>query len=825
MRSLGTRLALVLAMVLFALMVLAGFWIERQLTRAIYDEDVNQAEIHAKTLLASLQTLMLNGQGTLARQWLDRMKGAEGIADIQVLRTSGEEAFTDLDTVNSVNTFLAVPRFAREPVAGRGEAVTNEAAWTKAVNGSIAFDTGESTEITVFMPIPTQTECLACHGYDPSLLRGVLKLSLSTDLRERRVSEMRQSLWVIAFILVLVLSAALLLTLRVNVLAPINLLREAINRVGQGDRDARLPVEWKDELGEVAQGFNRMQRSLHAIETRIRSVMDNVMEAIIIIDERGLIESVNPAALEIFGYSAHELVGQNVSILMPEPYKSMHNGYIEKYLRTGKGNILGRRATEFVGIRKSGDTFPLELGLSEMRTDDQRHFIGVVRDITERKKQSAAIEHQALHDSLTDLPNRSLLADRLKQAVLRSQRNKDQFALLLMDLDHFKEINDTLGHHYGDLILQQVAKRMRESLRESDTVARLGGDEFAVLLNTSDKDHAVQVAEKLLKSLDRPFILEGQSLHVGGSIGIALFPEHGEDEVTLLRLADVAMYVAKRATRGYALYDPAKDEHNPRTLALLGDLRNAIDLDELVLFYQPKVDLRSERVHAVEALVRWRHPEHGLMLPDEFVPLAEQTGLIKPLTLWVLKEALRQQTQWRHEGWDLDMAVNMSVRNLQDMQFPERVAKIVDAMGRSPNKLFLEITETAIMADPRRAHEVLGDLDDMKVRLSIDDFGTGHSSLAYLRQLPVKEIKIDKSFVTAMDENDNDAVIVRSIIDLAHNVGMAVIAEGVETEQTYRRLKNLGADAVQGFYISEPLSADDFVKWLSTCRWPVRNPV
>ncbi len=823
MRSLGTRLALVLAGVLFALMLLAGFWIERQLTHAIHDEEISQAETHAKTLLASLQTLMLNGQGTLAREWLDRMKDAEGIADIQVLRTTGEEAFTDLDTVNSVNEFLKMPRFSREPVRGRGQAVKNGTALSKAAGGMIAFDTEQVDQITVFMPIATQTECMACHGYDPSMLRGILKLSLSTEVRERRISEMRHSLWVIAFILVLVLSAALLLTLRVNVLAPINLLREAINRVGQGDRDARLPVEWKDELGELAQGFNRMQRSLHATETRIRSVMDNVMEAIIIIDEKGRIESVNPAALEIFGYTAHELVGQNVSILMPEPYKSMHDRYIENYLRTGKGNILGRRATEFVGLRKSGETFPLELGLSEMRTDDHRHFIGVVRDITERKKQSAAIEHQALHDALTDLPNRSLLADRLKQTVLRAQRNKEQFALLLMDLDHFKEINDTLGHHYGDLILQQVAKRMREALRESDTVARLGGDEFAVLLNTSDRDHAVQVAEKLLKSLDRPFILEGQSLHVGGSIGIALFPEHGEDEVTLLRLADVAMYVAKRATRGYALYDPAKDEHNPRTLALLGDLRNAIDLDELVLFYQPKVDLRTERVHAVEALVRWRHPEHGLMLPDEFIPLAEQTGLIKPLTLWVLKEALRQQVQWRQSGLDLEMSVNMSVRNLQDMQFPERVAKIVEAMGRAPEKLFMEITETAIMADPRRAHEVLADLSNMLVRLSIDDFGTGHSSLAYLRQLPVKELKIDKSFVTAMDKNDNDAVIVRSIVDLAHNVGMTVIAEGVETEDTYERLKELGADAVQGFYVSEPLSADDLTAWLEKCRWPARG--
>lgn len=823
MRSLGTRLALVLSTVLFALMLVAGFWIERQLTRAINDEEINQVETHAKTLLASLQTLMLNGQGTLARQWLDRMRAAEGIIDIAVLRRNGAEAFTDLATVEAVNGFLNELRFSREPVSGRAHIEPDSIHLREASAGRVAFDATDESRITVFMPIQTQTECLGCHGYDPSVLRGVLKLSLSTDLRERRVAEMRHGLWVIAIILVLLLSAALLLTLRVHVLAPINLLREAIIRVGQGDRDSRLPVEWKDELGELAQGFNKMQRSLFASETRIRSVMDSVMEAIIIIDDKGVIESVNPAALETFCYTAHEMIGQNVSIIMPEPYKSMHDSYIQNYIRTGKGNILGRRATEFIGVRKNGQTFPLELGLSEMRFDDQRHFVGVVRDITERKKQSAAIEHQALHDSLTDLPNRTLLADRLKQAVLRSQRNQGQFGLLLMDLDHFKEVNDTLGHHYGDIILQHVARRVREALRESDTIARLGGDEFAVLLTTSDREHAIQVAEKLLKSLDRPFIIEGQSLHVGASIGIAMFPEHGEDEVTLMRLADVAMYVAKRTTRGYALYDPSKDEHNPRTLALLGDLRNAIDLDELVLYYQPKVDMATEQVHGVEALVRWKHSEHGLMLPDEFVPLAEQTGLIKPLTLWVLKEALRQQSEWHRMGWDLEMAVNMSVRNLQDMQFPERVMKIVEMMGREPARLYLEITETAIMADPRRANEVLSDLNNMQVNLSIDDFGTGYSSLAYLKQLPVREIKIDRSFVVAMEHNENDRIIVRSIIDLAHNIGMTVVAEGVEDEATFNKLKALGANSVQGFYVSEPLSAVQFSVWMKDGPWSVRS--
>lgn len=822
MKSLGTRLALIISAVLFALMVIAGKWIDSRMTATIHDEEMTAAAVHAKTLLSSLQTLMLNGQGTLARQWLDRMRRTTGIIDIRVLRRDGREAFTDLSTVEAVNAFQNQVTFHRTEVQPHRAPQPAQRLFDEAVAGALTFDLTQPEAITVLLPIPTETECLACHGYDNATHRGVLSLSISTELRDRRVQSMRLDLWAISAVLVLTVGVAMFLVLRFNVLNPIALLQQAIERVGQGDRDARLPVEWKDELGRVANAFNRAQRALRATETRIRSVMDNVVEGIIIIDEKGIIESVNPAATSIFGYPAEEMVGKNVAMLMPEPYRSRHDSYLVNYLRTGKANVIGRSGMEFVAVRKGGDAFPMEIGVTEMRLDEGRYFIGVVRDITERRAQSAALEYQALHDSLTDLPNRSLLGDRLRQAVLRAQRNKDRIALLVMDLDHFKEINDTLGHHYGDLMLKQVARRVRDALRESDTVARLGGDEFAVLLATSDKDHSSQVAEKILRSLERPIVIEGQSLHVGASIGIALYPDHGEDEMTLLRLADVAMYVAKRTTRGYLIYDPSKDEHNPRALALLGELRSAIDLDELVLHYQPKVDLRTEKIQGVEALVRWKHPTHGLMYPSEFVGIAEQTGLIRPLTMWVLKEAVRQMARWRAEGWAMGMAVNMSVRNLQDAQFAERIGKIIEASAQSARGLWLEITETAIMADPPRAQELLLSLNAMNILLSIDDFGTGYSSLAYLSQLPVHEIKIDKSFVSGMLKNENDAVIVRSIVDLAHNLGMFVIAEGVEDRGTYDLLKKLGCDAAQGFYISRPLPADELDSWLSSSPWGVK---
>ena len=821
MKSLGTRLALIVSAILFALMIGAGMWIERELQKIIYQEEITQAETHAKTLLASLQTLMLNGQGTLAREWLDRMRQEADVEDIRVLRRNGQEAFTDLETVTSVNTFLNFPRFDRKPAPPHQEVHIEPLIFNQALQGRIAFDLGQAHEMTVMLPIHADTECLACHGYDESNLRGVMKLSLSTRERERRAQEMRVGLWLILTTLVATLSFALFVALKISVLRPIFMLRDAIMRVAQGDRTASLPVKWKDELGEVANVFNHMQDELQASETRIRSVMDRILEGIIIIDRQGVIETVNPAAEQIFGYSSDEMIGKNVSMLMPEPYASMHNMYVSSYVKTGKASIIGKRSRELIAVKKDGSTFPMELSVSEMRIGEDVFFIGSTRDISERKEQLAAIEHAALHDALTDLPNRSLLADRLRQAVLYTQRNNTQFALLLMDLDHFKEINDTLGHHYGDLILQQVSKRMCKVLRESDTVARLGGDEFAILLTSSDTEHAVQVAKKLLTALEQPFVLEGQSLHVGGSIGIALCPLHGDDEMTLMRLADVAMYVAKRQTHGYSIYDPNTDEHNPRNLALLGELRTAIDMDELVLNYQPKVNVKTGQITGVEALVRWRHSEHGLMYPDEFIPLAEQTGLIKPITMWVLKESLHQSAQWASEGITLDMSVNLSVRNLQDLQFPERIGRFTTSICKDTHRLSLEITETAIMADPNRAQEVLRSLGEMGIKLSIDDFGTGYSSLAYLKQLPVSELKIDKSFVQNMTVNENDSVIVKSIVDLAHNIGLIVVAEGAEDKETFELLVELGCDMVQGFYVSEPLSADDFLKWLESSPWPL----
>lgn len=425
-------------------------------------------------------------------------------------------------------------------------------------------------------------------------------------------------------------------------------------------------------------------------------------------------------------------------------------------------------------------------------------------------------QHQALHDGLTGLPNRTLLRDRLQQAILAAERDDAVMALLIMDLDRFKDVNDTLGHHTGDELLQQVGLRMRGALRASDTVARMGGDEFGMILPlAANAELATRVAQMLVKTLELPFTLDKRAVSVGASIGIAMYPEHGRDVETLLRHADVAMYNAKRAASGHAVYSGEQDLHDPEHLTLTGELRAAIESNELVLHYQPKLSLLTGRCDRVEALVRWQHPRRGLMQPDDFIPLAEKTGLIKPLTRWVLETALRQCREWQEIGLDIAVGVNLSMRNLHDPDMVEQVVELLETTGVHPRLLKLEVTESALMTDPQRALATLARLRDAGVEVAIDDFGTGHASLSYLKQMPVGEIKLDRSFVRDMGTDKSDFTIVRSTIELAHDLGLRVIAEGVEDQATWDLLVELGCDLAQGYHMSRPLPERELRRWLT----------
>lgn len=437
------------------------------------------------------------------------------------------------------------------------------------------------------------------------------------------------------------------------------------------------------------------------------------------------------------------------------------------------------------------------------------------------ESETAALEYQALHDPLTELPNRKLLNNRLQQEIFRADRSNKSLVLIMSDLDHFKEINDTLGHHVGDIVLQQAATRLFRTFRKTDSVARLGGDEFAILLPETTLAQAKKISQKAVEAFEIPFVIEGNSLTLGISMGLAESPRHGDDVNILVQRADVAMYVSKRNNLGFSVYDPAQDTHSIGRLALMSEFRTAVENQSLDIVYQPKVNMSTKEFIGAEALLRWNHPERGYIEPDQFIPLAEQTGLIKPLTAWVLKEAVKQCLKWRAIWPDFTVAVNLSVHNLHDAALLDQVRSLIHDQKMPPSCLTLEITEGDIMTDPIRAREILDTFDMMGIALSIDDFGTGYSSLSYLKQLPVNELKIDKSFVMEMIEDENDAVIVKATIDLAHNLGLKTVAEGVVDQKTWDYLASLNCDIAQGYHISRPVSAEEFTSQEMINDWPV----
>jgi diguanylate cyclase (GGDEF)-like protein/PAS domain S-box-containing protein len=441
---------------------------------------------------------------------------------------------------------------------------------------------------------------------------------------------------------------------------------------------------------------------------------------------------------------------------------------------------------------------------------------GVVQDVTERKAQEARIEHLAYHDALTGLPNRAMLMDRLAQALSQAQRRDQQVAVLFIDLDRFKLVNDSLGHAVGDQLLQEIARRLRGALREDDTVARVGGDEFQVITsNVAGSVDVARIAEKLMRALGEPFTLEGQELHVTASIGVSLFPRDGASGELLLKYADTALYEAKGEGRnGYRFFSPEMNAQAHGRLRLENDLRRAVERHELVLHYQPQLDLATGEVCAVEALVRWRHPVRGLVLPNAFIPMAEETGLVLGIGKWVLDEACRQVAEWQRGGLadnlsPLRVAVNISARQLQRPGLDGAVRRALSRSGLAPQCLELEITESSVMLDPQHAQSVLQSLRDLGVQLSIDDFGTGYSSLAYLKRLPLDRLKIDRSFIGGIPADSDDAAIVETIIVMTHKLGLRVIAEGVETLEQRLQLVRQGCDEMQGFLLAHPVPAEE----------------
>jgi len=562
--------------------------------------------------------------------------------------------------------------------------------------------------------------------------------------------------------------------------------------------------------------------ALRASEEQTRLIIESASQAYIAIDAQGRVIDWNAQAEETFGWSRKEALGEPLEeMIIPPEQRAAHRAGLARYLVTGEGRLVGKRI-EVTAVHRDGHEFLAELTIWPVGSGDDIHFSALVHDITLRKELEMQLQHQAFHDSLTGLANRALFRDRVAHALARQVRSRGAVSVLFSDLDDFKTVNDSLGHEAGDQLLVAVAERLRAGMRPEDTTARFGGDEFAILLEETDQDGTRRAAERILEALRSPFEFHGRQVVMRASIGAAYTADGSTEPDDLLRQADLAMYTAKTSGKGrFAFYEPHMHEAAVTRMELKGDLEQAIANRDFELHYQPIVDLRSGQVTGVEALVRWRHAERGLVLPSEFIPIAEETGLIVPLGRWVLDEACRQLAAWTAEGRlpgprleRLAMWVNLSARQLQEPEFEQTIADVLRASGVRPERLTLEITESGLMADLEQSTQTLHRLRELGARLAIDDFGTGYSSISYLRRFPVDILKIDREFIDGADSPDG-LKLLRGIAQLGRLVGLELIAEGIERFEQIAPIVEAGCVSGQGYLLARPVDASAFTRLLA----------
>ncbi|HEY3431349.1 MAG TPA: EAL domain-containing protein [Rhodocyclaceae bacterium] len=608
-------------------------------------------------------------------------------------------------------------------------------------------------------------------------------------------------------------SAALPLHRDGEIIGVFTLYADVVNAFDEAERS--LLLEMAMDIDFALNSFTRealrvkAEEALRESEQRLRTIIETEPECIKIVDGNGHLLQMNAAGLAMLEADSLEQAQKRklMDFILPEyqrPFLDLH-----KRVMGGESGML-----EFEILGLAGTRRWLETHAAPMRdaNGDITLLLGVTRDITLRKQSEERIHYLAHFDALTGLPNRTQLEDRASYAISLSQRSQDPVAVMFLDLDHFKDINDTLGHSVGDTLLVELAKRLRLVLREEDTLSRLGGDEFIFLLHGIDAQAAAHVAQKLLEVIAKPYRIENHDLNVTGSIGIALYPDDGGDLETLSKSADAAMYRAKQQGRnGYCFFTAEMQEYSARHLLLVNALRQALEQDQLRVHYQPQVSMQSDHVVGAEALLRWTHPDLGPISPAEFIPAAEDSGLILPIGEWVLRQAVRQAKQWLHEGLaPLIMAVNLSAVQFRHPDLPNLVSRILEEEGLPPEYLELELTEGVAMHDPQGAITVMNNLHERGVRMSIDDFGTGYSSLSHLKKFKVYKLKIDQSFVRDISTDPEDKAIVSAIINMAKSLGLQTIAEGVETAGQLAFLREQGCDEMQGYYYSRPVPADQF---------------
>lgn len=704
-----------------------------------------------------------------------------------------------------------------------------------------------------------------------------LAVGLSADLVYAAANrEFMQSLALVATISLIAFALAWLLG-DVLVLRGIKTLAAAAKRVGQGDLSARTGLEHAktEEIGQLAQTFDHMAMSLQRVNRILKALNEGNRAIARATEEVALLNEICRVVVEVGGYrfawigypdqDDRATIRPKAQAGYPGGLEALAEVIVSRNPTLGPGpvGIAVRAAKPYIARNLLDDrsperrerarrmgyasvaSFPLDVGglvvgalavyspetnafvaeeldlLIEV-AQDLAAGIALLRARAQQDQAHATIERMAYYDRLTGLPNHALFEDRLRRALAEARSFDRLLALLIVDLTRLRDINDALGFHHGDQLLKEVGVRVGATLKDNALLARMRGDEFAVLCRLNNPDQAAMMAAQILEALDIPFAIGDLRIDVSATIGIALFPMHGRDGVQLVRHADVALHAAKKSGRGYAFYTPEQREDRAQRLAMVGELRRAIESNELILHYQPKINVFDGQLCGVEALVRWVHPRRGLLPPTDFIPLAEQAGLIKPLTEWVLGAALRQSSLWRKLGFALPIAVNLSARNLRDPGFVDKFQRLLDDWSAEPGWIEIEITEGAVMEDPDSALAILQRLRGMGIALFIDDFGTGYSSLSYLKKLPVDSVKIDKSFVIDMSTQQDSQSIVRSTVSLGHELNLKLVAEGVQDQATFDRLVMLGCDVAQGYFISPPLPAEALQEWVQDDRWGMR---
>jgi len=663
---------------------------------------------------------------------------------------------------------------------------------------------------------------------------ALLSLHYPRNIKKIGNQTVQISAAIIILFAIIVLYIAFLF-LRKNILTPIEELTErAVLIEYNSDFNSRLPVKTKDEISTLAWAFNalldRLAEVNYSLEKKVtdrtrdlltanqelmlmQQVFDHSLEGITITDKNADILKVNPAFTAITGYEPDEVIGANPRLLKSDHHDQNYYKEMWKSL-----TINGHWANEIWNRHKDGKAYPEWISISAIRnkSGDITHYVGLFHDISDMKRQEEFIRHQAFHDSLTGLPNRPLLINRIDKAIARASREQLRFAVIFLDLDNFKNINDSLGHAIGDMLLKETAERLRHVARSVDTVARLGGDEFIVLVeNMKDEKPAASLAQRILDSFKTPFNIKDNILHVGTSIGIAIFPEDGEDTGVLIRNADTAMYRAKENGReNFTMFTTSLNESVARRFRLENELRKAIELIEFEVHYQPKMEIKTGSISGMEGLVRWKH-NGGLISPDDFIPLAEETGLIIEMDKIVMDIAFREIGELINSGMlSLKLALNCSARALHMKELPDIISAALRKHNIKPEWFELEITETSLMKNFEESLAILYRLLEVGISISLDDFGTGYSSLAQLKNLPISSIKIDRSFIWEMEKNRSDTHITESIIAMSKKVGVEVIAEGVEKKEQLIILEKAGCDLAQGFYISKPLPLTELKQYL-----------